>query len=111
MDWGIAHPLYMLRILNEEAKFLGLPPLSFDFKKALIDLDLCDYILVPSRFVYTTFLEHDYDVNKLRIVKYGVSSNDFKANKSEIMIEKNRLYCDDWNAWTSKRFDLSTQSC
>jgi len=69
-----AHPVYQDSLLIEEARARGVRYYTNDSitKKMLWEFDAVDYLLVPSKFVKRSFIEHGYDERKIITLPYGV---------------------------------------
>ncbi len=80
------HPLWQARILREEYARWGLkfhiPPASL--RRGIAEIDLADYVLIPSEFVRTTFLEEGFPPEKLLLVPFGVDTARFRPSKKAI---------------------------
>jgi len=67
-------------VLTEEYRRFGLPVPFFDerlVEKEVQEYDECDAIVVPSRFVWQSFIEQGVDFRKLCINSYGVDLTAF----------------------------------
>ncbi len=76
IERGSSHIIKQNEILSEEYKNYGIE-FSIDnrfIEKELREYEIADYIIVPSDFVYKTFLEKGITKNKLFKNPYGVSS-------------------------------------
>ena len=74
------HPLWQARTLREEYARWGLKfhiP-SASLRRGLAELDLADYVLIPSEFVRTTFLEEGFPAEKLLLIPFGVDTARFR---------------------------------
>lgn len=76
-----SHPLTQKKLLEEEYRRFGLslpiypePVLS----RALLELEECDYVHVPSDFVYHSCLAHKMPKNKLVFIRFGVDLKKFQ---------------------------------
>jgi len=74
LDWGSTHYKFGEAILNEEYKLLNLKKTvpTFSFKNHPKEHEIADCIVVPSKFVYDTFIDNGVDCDKIRIVPFGV---------------------------------------
>lgn len=90
MDYPIPHIHTWEKWLNEEKSSFGLPNMHSTFssviaKRMLKEIELVDLILVPSRFVYDSFIDHGVASDKLVLNNYGIDTNYFTpvSQKSE----------------------------
>lgn len=70
------HISWVERELSEEYRRFGLPPLRIDpwlVEKELAEYAESDAVVVPSRFVRRTFVEHGVPASKITVNPYGVS--------------------------------------
>jgi len=80
-DRGSSHILHQDRILAEEFSKWRVAHRRFDrriVERELGEYDEADVILVPSEFVYRTFLEHGVQASKLVKIPYGVDLRMFR---------------------------------
>ncbi len=80
LERGSSHIQYQNDILNEEYNKYGVKPLlphKSIVEKELKEYQEADYISVPSRFVYNTFIERGISKDKLIINAYGVDTINF----------------------------------
>lgn len=80
LERGSSHYNYQMKILDQEFtkhnKFF-----KPDFKiwqRELLEYELADYISVPSKYVYNSFIENGIPRNKLILNNYGVDLSSFK---------------------------------
>ncbi|MEK6589623.1 MAG: glycosyltransferase family 4 protein, partial [Nitrospinota bacterium] len=100
LERGSSHILYAHELLKDEyARYnkslvpsTGWVPRPFLkgglggtrlIEKQLIEYEEADYISVPSRFVYNSFIEKGVNRDKLILVPYGVNLNSFKQAKKK----------------------------
>lgn len=76
-----AHPVYQARLLQEEyARWgltCGIPQVTL--KRALAEMDLADYVLIPSDFVRQSFLEQGFPPERLIQVSFGADADCFHS--------------------------------
>jgi glycosyltransferase involved in cell wall biosynthesis len=74
-----AHPVYQARLLKEEFARWGLPFRSSQvvIARALAEMTLADYILIPSDFVRQSFLEEGFPEERLIQIPFGVDTTRF----------------------------------
>lgn len=80
------HPRYQARVLQEEFARHGR---SFHaprtaLQRALAEIDLADYVLIPSDFVRRGFLEQGFPERRLIQVPFGVDINRFRPLETPI---------------------------
>jgi glycosyltransferase involved in cell wall biosynthesis len=78
------HPMFQAEVLDDEAKRLGLeatciPNTSYRDKMTR-ELELADYIVVPSTHTKSTFVTHGFDPNKIHVLGYGIETNLFQPS-------------------------------
>jgi glycosyltransferase involved in cell wall biosynthesis len=82
VDEGSAHILSQRRLLEEEYKQLGLEYKNKQSKRlldeTLLEYNSSDYIVVPSLFVKSTFIEQGINNDKILVNPYGVDLSQFK---------------------------------
>jgi len=75
-----SHPLYQARILRDEHSRWGvdyqLPKAGLH--RAVAEIEAADYVLIPSEFVRSTFLEQGYPAGRLLMLPFGVDPNRFR---------------------------------
>lgn len=75
-----SHPLYQARLLQEEyARWelcFSIPWVALD--RALTEMEVADYVLIPSDFVRQSFLEHGFPESKLLQVPFGTDTSHFR---------------------------------
>jgi glycosyltransferase involved in cell wall biosynthesis len=75
-----SHPLYQARLLQEEYAHWGLkfqiPPASLH--RALAELQLADYVLIPSDFVRYSFFQENFPENRLLQAPFGADITRFQ---------------------------------
>jgi glycosyltransferase involved in cell wall biosynthesis len=75
------HPAFQRGILEEESARFGMRPHitgSTYERRVLEELDLADYIFVPSRHARRTYLEQGVPASKIRVLPYGVDLEQFR---------------------------------
>lgn len=79
LERGSAHILTHRDLLVDEYSRFGLGyeihPLVL--RKQLLEYDEADIIMVPSHFVYESFITHGVDPRKLRVIPYGIDATLF----------------------------------
>ena len=88
LEYPIAHVLTWQRYLQEESKRYEIDLSQSFFSKATIkrmlqEIELADYISVPSTFVRNSFIEHGIHSSKILMNPYGIDTSFFypKENK------------------------------
>lgn len=80
-----SHPLYQTRLLEEEYARWGLTwrmPQAM-LKRGLVEIEMTDYVLIPSDFVCQSFLDQGFSEERLIQVSFGVDVERFRpANRS-----------------------------
>jgi len=79
LDYSCPHPITKLEVLSAEAERLGEKfhaPQSW-VRQVKEECDLTDYIVVPSKYVLNSFIEHGFSKDKLILVPLGVSESEF----------------------------------
>ncbi|MFV1951693.1 MAG: glycosyltransferase family 4 protein [Nitrospinota bacterium] len=85
------HPEYQLRIMSEEYALLGKSfqrPLRYFYNRLLKELELADYLLLSSQFVYDSFVEYGFNPERLMLLPLGVDIDIFKPDRSRKKGEK-----------------------
>jgi glycosyltransferase involved in cell wall biosynthesis len=79
-----AHPVYQARLLKEEFARWGLPFRSSQvvIARALAEMTLADYILIPSDFVRQSFLEERFPEERLIQIPFGVDTTRFRPSEA-----------------------------
>lgn len=80
-DRGSSHILYQKEILTEEYDRWSVPAPTFDEKiieRELEEYEECDYVFVPSEFVYQSFLKKGVPKDKIMKIPYGVDLRMFR---------------------------------
>lgn len=85
IERGSSHISFQKKILKEEHKKLNI---KFDFSDKIISNEisnykLSDYISIPSRFVYNSFIDQKIKKNKLFINPYGANLSKFYPLKEK----------------------------
>lgn len=80
-----SHPRYQLRLIEEEYDRWGLtfktPAKSI--QRNVKEIDLVDYVLIPSDFVRSSFLEQRYPPEKLLQIPFGVDIHRFYPTENK----------------------------
>jgi alpha-maltose-1-phosphate synthase len=77
------HIVWQREVLTEEYRRFSLPPPFFDqrlVEKELQEYEESDVIVVPSRFVWRSFVDRGADPNKLVVNPYGVDLGTFNKD-------------------------------
>ncbi|MGB9776541.1 MAG: glycosyltransferase family 4 protein [Anaerolineae bacterium] len=79
-----AHPLYQARLLQEEYARWGLSfrSLQAAVKRALAEMSLADYVLIPSDFVRQSFVEQGFPEDKLIQIAFGADTARFHPSEA-----------------------------
>jgi glycosyltransferase involved in cell wall biosynthesis len=89
-----SHPLTQKKLLEDEYKKFGLRGfLAFSdkqLKRALLELNQADYVMVPRGFAYNSFIEHGFAKKKLIPVSFGINLDKFKDFRIKKMDNKFR---------------------
>ena len=75
-----SHPLYQIRLLEEEYARWGLTfriPQAM-LKRGLAEMEVADYVLIPSDFVRQSFLDQGFSEERLIQVPFGVDVDRFR---------------------------------
>jgi len=88
IDRGSSHPVYQKNILTEEYQRFGIRSTSLFseqlIEKGLVELASADAVVVPSQFVWKSFVEQGFDTGRdvppgrLYLIPYGVDLQDFR---------------------------------
>jgi len=79
IDERIAHVTYLTKLLKEEYKRFGCSLNSKQFFKDVRNREykIADFIFIPSKYVYDTFIKMGVDHKKLFVIPYGVDLKTF----------------------------------
>jgi starch synthase len=80
-DRGSSHALYQKQILEEEHRKWGaeVPEISqLALERELREYEYCDSVVVPSSFVFRTFVESGVSPQKIAKISYGVDLSLFR---------------------------------
>lgn len=95
LDYPIPHPLTWKKLLTEERSLTGETPHSLFSKmmtnRMLSEIELADFISIPSEFVKRSFVENGVDANKLILNPYGIPSKLFSPSKKKTTDKKLRV--------------------
>ena len=83
LEYPIAHVDSWKKYVEQENKYLGIPSGRGFFSERMVcrmlkEIEVADYISIPSTFVRDTFLENGIDRDRLIINPYGIDCNFFK---------------------------------
>jgi glycosyltransferase involved in cell wall biosynthesis len=85
MDYPTTHATVRRKLLEDEAKLLGIPgeqPSELDYRRLLAEIELADAFLCPSEFARRSFIEMGVDPAKLHLVGYGAAiRTDFPVSR------------------------------
>ena len=75
-----SHPLFQADLLREEYARWGLtfPIPQAVLRRAMAEMEVADYVIIPSDFVHQTFLEHGFPESKLLQVPFGTDTSRFR---------------------------------
>jgi glycosyltransferase involved in cell wall biosynthesis len=79
-----SHILTQKRLLGVEMQKFGLnqvPVNPITLRKSIKEYEEADFVLVPSEFVFKSFLEQGYPERKLKLLEFGVESQKFQPVK------------------------------
>ena len=81
LERGSSHIKFQNNLLKSEYSNFNLPfnENQTNIDKELVEYENTDFISVPSKFVYNSFLEMGVDKNKLLLNPYGVDTENFPA--------------------------------
>jgi len=96
LEYPIAHVLTWQRYLQEESERFGIDLSKSFFSKRTVDrmlreIELANYISVPSAFVKNSFLEHGIAEDKLIVNPYGIDTSHFYPAENKLA-NKNKPY-------------------
>jgi glycosyltransferase involved in cell wall biosynthesis len=86
LECGSTHPEFRTELFHNEYKQIGLTSYKIDkkeLKRALMEIDLADFILTPSNFAAKTFTDKNIPKNKVFVIPRGVNLARFKPEKKE----------------------------
>ncbi len=79
-----SHPLIQDRLLREEYQKYGIKKKANPFlERSCKELNECDYVMIPSDFVRSSFIEQGFDEEKLIQIPFGVDTEKFKLREKE----------------------------
>jgi glycosyltransferase involved in cell wall biosynthesis len=84
IERGSTHPNFQRSILREEFSRQGMrgecahPQI---IEKGLREIEEADRVIIPSQFVYRTFIENGISDDKLRVIPYGFNPADFSVGE------------------------------
>jgi len=84
IERGSTHPNFQNTILSEEFARQGIKTECAHpqiIEKGLREIELADRVIIPSQFVYRTFIENGISDEKLTVVPYGFNPGDFSPGK------------------------------
>lgn len=85
LERGSTHIKFQQKILQEEGEKFG-KKITVDSKvieQELKEYDIADFISIPSKFVKQTFIDNGISADKLILVPYGVSLDNFYPQKKK----------------------------
>jgi glycosyltransferase involved in cell wall biosynthesis len=79
------HPLYQARLLKEEYARWGIAfrTPQATLRRAVADIKVADYVLIPSEFVRRSFLEEGFPEGRLLQVSFGADTGRFLPTDSQ----------------------------
>lgn len=89
VESGSTHPLFQSEILKDEYKRVLNRTIKqgkekkMQIRKAMKEMDICDYITIPSGFVEQSFVKKGISRKKLIRVPYGVDLENFRQVKKK----------------------------
>ncbi|MBN1448627.1 MAG: glycosyltransferase family 4 protein [Bacteroidetes bacterium] len=84
LERGSSHPYYQDAILREEFERFGVeierahPQI---IEKGLKEIELVDRVIIPSEFVYRSFVANGVPEEKLRVIPYGFNPDHFRRGE------------------------------
>lgn len=80
VDRASSHPHYQLHLLEQEYDRWGLTyrASARSIQRNVKEIHLADYVLIPSDFVRSSFLEERYPLEKLLQIPFGVDNHRFQ---------------------------------
>lgn len=84
-----SHPLTNHRLLLPEYERFGLGRdwrdrfTQWKIRRQLAEFEEADYITIPSKFVYDSFVEHNFDQRKLLLIPFGADINHFHPRSKQ----------------------------
>lgn len=84
IERGSTHPRFQSSILNEEFARQGIKTENAHpqiIEKGLREIEEADRVIIPSNFVYRTFIENGISADKLRVIPYGFNPSDFSRGE------------------------------
>lgn len=79
-----SHILTQMELIKEEYETYNIkskPELSVVIERCLEEYEVADYISVPSRFVYDSFLRRGFDRKKLILIPLGVDTEKYRPGE------------------------------
>lgn len=83
LECGSTHPYFKEKILQEEYERFGIKnvkPPQYARRSSLEELELSDFIFLPSEFAKKTFIDAGIEEKKVFIIKRGVDLEKFRRN-------------------------------
>ncbi len=84
IERGSTHPNFQRSILSEEFRRQDMPTECTHpqiIEKGLREIEEADRVIIPSEFVYRTFIENGISDDKLRMIPYGFNPADFSVGE------------------------------
>jgi glycosyltransferase involved in cell wall biosynthesis len=75
-----SHPEFYYSLLQEEYRLLGIKKelkISKQYRRLIEEVDMCDYLLSPSKFIENSFIENGLDGKKSYLIPWGVDLSKF----------------------------------
>ena len=86
LECGSTHRYFREKVIQEEYKKYKIEitkPPEYTRQKSLEEIQLADYIFLPSEFAKKTFIDAGVDASKIFIIQRGVDTEKFKPAKQE----------------------------
>jgi len=93
IDMGAPHPDIDIPLKKKQFKKFGynyIPDFRL-YKRQIKEYEKTDYILVPSSFVYDSFISNGVDSGKMLLIQYGVDLNKFHIQPIAEKYDKFRI--------------------
>ncbi|MBW2737952.1 MAG: glycosyltransferase family 4 protein [Deltaproteobacteria bacterium] len=90
-----SHPQVVNAILNEEYQRLGnKKELKFSVvqKRLIQEIEMCDYLLVASRFIKDSFVIQGFDGEKIHVIPYGVDLDRFYPLVKDEKVDSDSIF-------------------
>jgi glycosyltransferase involved in cell wall biosynthesis len=84
LECGSTHRFFREKLLNEEYERFGIKNVKtpeYARQSSLEEIDLSDFIFLPSEFAKKTFIDSEVKENKLFVIKRGVNPEKFRPTE------------------------------